>query len=209
MFFFLKLSYPIYVYYSGGFQNNAPPQQQHQQHPPQPGFNPAAPAPSSMPQPPVQAGFNPAAAQQQHPGSAGFYPQGPGGGGPPKPPSSSPNLGPMQPPQMHQPPPQQQQPGMMMQQQPGPPGVPQQQQHEIFQENIDYSIKVPERILRLTSQYIPSSANLGHGCKVPLGAIIKPLAGVTEDDEEDVCVVQPGAAGIVRCKRYVLCCLFS
>ena len=163
-----------------------------------------------MPQPPVQAGFNPAAAQQQHPGSAGFYPQGPGGGGPPKPPSSSPNLGPMQPPQMHQPPPQQQQPGMMMQQQPGPPGVPQQQQqHEIFQENIDYSIKVPERILRLTSQYIPSSANLGHGCKVPLGAIIKPLAGVTEDDEEDVCVVQPGAAGIVRCKRYVLCCLFS
>jgi len=145
-----------------------------------------------MPGAPPQPGFNPAAQQQQ--------------------PRSSPNLGPtmqpnnnMQPPNMNMPGQpnmmqQQQQPGQMMQQQ-GPPGMQQQQQQpEIFQENIDYSIKVPQRILSTTSNYIPVSSNLGHAVKVPLGAIIKPLA-VPKENEEDVCVVQPGAAGIVRCKR--------
>ncbi len=71
---------------------------------------------------------------------------------------------------------------------------------DIFHENIDYSIQVPDRILRLTSKYVPVSANLGHQCKVPLGAIIRPLAP-SGDGEENVRVVQPGAAGIVRCKR--------
>ena len=147
-----------------------------------------------MPGGPPQPGFNPAQQNQQQQ------------------PRSSPNLGPtmqphnnMQPPNMNMP----GQPNMMMQQQqqpgmmsnaPQPPGMQQQQQPEIFQENIDHSIKVPKRILSTTSNYIPVSSNLGHTVKVPLGAIIKPLA-VPKDDEEDVCVVQPGAAGIVRCKR--------
>lgn len=85
-----------------------------------------------------------------------------------------------------------------------PPGVggPQQPSMEIFQENIDHSIQVPKRILHLTSSYIPASANLAHMTKVPLGAVIRPLAPC-KADEEEVKVVQPGAAGIVRCKRYV------
>ena len=135
-----------------------------------------------MPGPP-QPGFNPAQNQQQQQ------------------PRSSPNLGPTMQPNM-QPPNMPGQPPNMMQQQ-GPPGMqqPQQQQPEIFQENIDYSIKVPQRILSTTSNYIPVSSNLGHSVKVPLGAIIKPLAVPNIEEEEDVAVVQPGAAGIVRCKR--------
>jgi len=84
---------------------------------------------------------------------------------------------------------------------PGAPGMS--SSPEYFQENIDYSIKVPSRILRLTSQYIPASATLANSTKVPLGAVIRPLAPMSENDEEeeDVKVVQPGAAGIVRCKR--------
>ncbi|KAL3938641.1 MAG: hypothetical protein SGARI_001666, partial [Bacillariaceae sp.] len=37
-------------------------------------------------------------------------------------------------------------------------------------------------------------------CKVPLGGVLRPLAPCP-DDEEDVDVVQPGNAGIIRCKR--------
>ena len=71
---------------------------------------------------------------------------------------------------------------------------------DFFQENIDYSIQVPSRILRLSSQYIPATATLAMASKVPLGAVIRPLAPCGSE-EEDVAVVQPGAAGIVRCKR--------
>lgn len=71
---------------------------------------------------------------------------------------------------------------------------------DYFEENIDYSIQVPDRILRLTSQLIPASATLANATKVPLGAVIRPLAPCGRE-EEDVKVVQPGAAGIVRCKR--------
>ena len=73
-------------------------------------------------------------------------------------------------------------------------------QPEMFQENIDLSIQVPTRILSTTTKFIPGSAALGHATKVPLGAVICPLAPC-KDGEEDVKVVQPGAAGIVRCKR--------
>ena len=77
---------------------------------------------------------------------------------------------------------------------------------DIFQDNIDTSIQAPDRILRLTSKYIPSNAALAHATKVPMGAIIRPLAPYcdetsTVEDDEDVPVIQPGAAGIIRCKR--------
>jgi len=82
---------------------------------------------------------------------------------------------------------------------------------DIFQDNIDTSIQAPSRILRLTTNYIPSNAALAHATKVPMGAIIRPLApycdetstsnNTNEDEEDDVPVIQPGAAGIIRCKR--------
>ena len=172
---------------SGGapFQTSQPPPPGQ----PMPGFNPAASAP--------QPGFNPAAAAPSSQPGGGFYPPG----GPPGAPSSDPSLSRqpgMLPPGMA--PPGGGMPGAPgMQSMPGMPGAPG-MQPEIFQENIDYSIQVPKRILRLTSQHVPSSANLGHQCKVPLGAVIRPLAPEGRDEEE-VKVVQPGAAGIVRCKR--------
>jgi len=81
---------------------------------------------------------------------------------------------------------------------PGAPGMA--PGPDIFKENIDYSIQVPKHILQLTSKYVPTSASLAHQCKVPLGAVIRPLAPA-EEEGGDVKVVQPGAAGIVRCKR--------
>ena len=117
-------------------------------------------------------------------------------------------------------------PQMMMQPGPGAPGmVPQQQQGggmgppgvtggggggpvDIFQDNIDSSIQAPSRILRLTTSNIPSNAALAHAIKVPMGAVIRPLApycdetkDANENEEEEVPVIQPGAAGIIRCKR--------
>lgn len=136
---------------------------------------------------PPPVGFNPAAAATSPIGPGqGFHQQ-------PLPPQ-----GMMQ----HPPPPVGGGGGMMPM---PPPGVgvgggPQPSSMEIFQENIDHSIQVPKRILQLTNSYIPSSANLAHMTKVPLGAVIRPLAPC-KPEEEDVKVVQPGAAGIVRCKR--------
>ena len=197
------------TYNSGGgpFQNAPFQQQQQQPAPAVPGqprmFAPNAAQQTNMappPQPPG-VGFNPAMAAapssmppQQQP-SAAFYGQQQQQPGMMKPPGSDPTMSPMPP----------QQPGMMQQQQPGMmpgmPGMAPPAPVEIFQENIDYSIQVPKRILRLTAGHIPSSMNLGHQCKVPMGAIIRPLAPEGPGDEGDVQVVQPGAAGIVRCKR--------
>eukprot|EP00577_Skeletonema_sp_RCC1716_P004482 CAMPEP_0113395308 /NCGR_PEP_ID=MMETSP0013_2-20120614/13112_1 /TAXON_ID=2843 ORGANISM="Skeletonema costatum, Strain 1716" /NCGR_SAMPLE_ID=MMETSP0013_2 /ASSEMBLY_ACC=CAM_ASM_000158 /LENGTH=1255 /DNA_ID=CAMNT_0000279485 /DNA_START=40 /DNA_END=3803 /DNA_ORIENTATION=- /assembly_acc=CAM_ASM_000158 len=159
-------------------------QQQFQQQPPQPG---------NFPQPPM----GPGGQQQQQPGMMmppGQFQSKPSTGAPP----------PNQP--------------MMM-----PGGAPQQQQQgpggpipqggggavDIFQDNIDTSIQAPSRILRLTTNYIPSNAALAHATKVPMGAVIRPLAPYCDDtksstddeDDEDVPVIQPGAAGIIRCKR--------
>ena len=81
-----------------------------------------------------------------------------------------------------------------------PPGGGVPTSPDIFQENFDPSVRVPPRILRSTAGYVPTSMTLAHSTKVPLGGIIRPLAPCGPD-EEDVAVVQPGAAGIVRCKR--------
>ena len=168
--------------------------------PPAPGagFNPAAPQqqPGMMQPGMMQPGPGAPQQQQQQPGMMG-QPQQPGMMGQPQ-----------QPGMMGQP----QQPGMMQPNQPGIPGMPAGPNNgmpapgmgggpDIYQENIDLSIQVPDRILRLTSKYIPTSATLGHQCKVPLGAVIRPLAPDGEEEEDCVKVIQPGAAGIVRCKR--------
>ena len=82
------------------------------------------------------------------------------------------------------------QPGMVQ-----PPGMA--PTGDYFEENIDLNIQVPPHILRCSTAYIPQSASLAHATKVPLGAVVRPLA----PGGEEVKVVQPGAAGIVRCKR--------
>jgi protein transport protein SEC24 len=83
-----------------------------------------------------------------------------------------------------------------------PPGVapgmaPQQQ---LYQEVIDYNIKIPDRLFRFTTTKIPQTLAIAQACKVPLGGLLRPLAPVGDDDEE-VDTVQPGSAGIIRCKR--------
>lgn len=72
-----------------------------------------------------------------------------------------------------------------------------------FQENIDYSIQIPERLCLFTAKKIPQTAGMATSSKVPIGGILRPLApAACEEDEVDV--VQPGNAGIIRCKRYVI-----
>ena len=102
------------------------------------------------------------------------------------------------------------QPGMVAPQQTGM-GAPQpgmggthpgtgMQQPNVFQETIDYSIKVPKRFLRFTTGHIPSTASMASTAKIPVGAVLRPLAPCGPDEDE-VDVVHPGAAGIIRCKR--------
>jgi protein transport protein SEC24 len=69
-----------------------------------------------------------------------------------------------------------------------------------FQENVDFSIQIPERLFRLTAKKIPQSTGMATASRVPIGAVLRPLAPCGEDDEE-VDTVQPGNAGIIRCKR--------
>lgn len=173
----------------GPFPSDGPSQQQPQPPAPRPGqprmFTPAQNTAGPPPTPKPSAGFNPAAPQQQPPPPQ--QPQ-PGryapGGQPPGQPAPMPSDHPGT-------------PGGMVGGAPGMGPSP-----EIYQENIDYSIQVPESILRLTSKLVPASANMAHQCKVPLGAVIRPLAPpAARDEDREVKVLQPGAAGIVRCKR--------
>lgn len=68
------------------------------------------------------------------------------------------------------------------------------------QENIDFSIQIPDRLCRFTCGAIPGSPNLMTQAKVPVGGVIRPLAP-SPTEEEEVDTVQPGNAGIIRCKR--------
>lgn len=159
-------------------------------------------------------------------GQFGMGSRGPPAGGPPPPPGQfqppAPGMfqapaapgGPMglPPPSLQQPPPP---PMMQGRGVPGsspalqPPGVGMapgmapghhQSQHNVYQENIDFNITIPERFFRLTCDKIPASNSIAMGAKVPIGGIVRPLAPCP-DEEEDVITIQPGSAGIIRCKR--------
>lgn len=83
---------------------------------------------------------------------------------------------------------------------PGPPGVIPGQAAPIMNENVDFSIQIPERMFRLTAGKVPATAAQATASKIPFGAVLRPMAPEGPDDEE-VDTIQPGAAGIVRCKR--------
>ena len=108
--------------------------------------------------------------------SAGAAPPPPGGPSAPLPPGMSPGIAP---------------PGAA-------PGLAPQAQ--LYQEVIDYNIQIPDRLFRFTTTKIPQTQAIAQACKVPLGGLLRPLAPIGDDDEE-VDAVQPGSAGIIRCKR--------
>jgi len=91
-----------------------------------------------------------------------------------------------------------------------------------YMESVDLSIKTPKRFLRTTVGKIPSSSAMASSCKLPIGAVIRPLAplpfghssqatkqnnnndngkGATVETCDGVAVVNPSTSGIVRCKR--------
>lgn len=122
---------------------------------------------------PVGGAQQPGMFQPPPPPGAASAPPPPGVGAAPPPPGMAPGMG----------------PGM------APPG-----QQGLYQEVIDFNIKIPERLFRFTTTKIPQTNTIASSCKVPLGGVIRPLAPVADDDE-DVDTVQPGSAGIIRCKR--------
>ena len=179
----------------GGFQ--APPRPPAFGAPPAPGVGFQRPPPAAPGAPPAPGvGF-----QAPPPPVMGGMPPPPGPGasvppGPPGPQGSSASAGgfyqqPSAPGQMQRP------PGGAP---PGPGMAPGQGPAQMFQENIDFNIKIPERLFRFTAGKIPQTANSATQSKIPLGGVLRPLAPC-EDEEEDVDVVQPGSAGIIRCKR--------
>jgi protein transport protein SEC24 len=80
----------------------------------------------------------------------------------------------------------------------GVPGMAPQQ--PASNENIDYSITIPERFFRFTAGKLPQTAAQGTLSKIPFGAVLRPMAPTGYNDEE-IDTVQPGTAGIIRCKR--------
>jgi protein transport protein SEC24 len=68
-------------------------------------------------------------------------------------------------------------------------------------ENIDYSVVIPSHLCRWTTGHLPSTAAMASASKIPLGAVLRPLAVEPDLDETSIPTVQPGTAGIVRCKR--------
>ena len=168
----------------GGGHYGAPPGAQARAPPPP---RPAVPQPPSMfqPPPPVQQRAAP--------------PPPPGMMQPPPPAAPAPQHGAGPTSQFYQPapaPPQMQHVGGAGVA-PAAPGAP-----AAMQEQVDFSIKIPDRLCRFSVGKIPQSPSLGASTKVPIGGIIRPLAPDAEDDEA-VATVQPGNAGIIRCKRYV------
>jgi protein transport protein SEC24 len=67
-------------------------------------------------------------------------------------------------------------------------------------ENIDYSVVIPDRLFRWTAGKLPVTAAMANASKIPFGAVLRPLAPDGPNDEP-IATVQPGTAGIVRCKR--------
>mmetsp|Transcript_1650 Transcript_1650/g.2355 ORF Transcript_1650/g.2355 Transcript_1650/m.2355 type:complete len:1216 (-) Transcript_1650:445-4092(-) len=65
---------------------------------------------------------------------------------------------------------------------------------------IPFHIQIPKSMMRLTCNKFPNSAALANSTKIPMGGILRPLAP-TCPGEEELDVIQPGAAGIIRCKR--------
>mmetsp|Transcript_3701 Transcript_3701/g.7076 ORF Transcript_3701/g.7076 Transcript_3701/m.7076 type:complete len:1093 (+) Transcript_3701:74-3352(+) len=74
------------------------------------------------------------------------------------------------------------------------PGAPQ----GFVDADVDFDNIIPKEIFRSTTSTLPTSAAMAASCKVPTGGILRPFSNL-EDSEMDV--IQPGAAGIIRCKR--------
>lgn len=69
----------------------------------------------------------------------------------------------------------------------------------VFEDNVDLSIKIPKSMFRFTAK-MPFSSSMAATCKVPIGGVIRPYA-LPAEGEDDIDIVHPGAAGIIRCKR--------
>lgn len=72
---------------------------------------------------------------------------------------------------------------------PGAPAAP-------VNENIDYSVAIPDRLMRWPCGALPQTAAMANASKIPFGGVLRPMA-----TQEDIPTVVPGQAGIVRCKR--------
>lgn len=86
---------------------------------------------------------------------------------------------------------------------PGPgaaPGAAPQANAAQYNENIDFNVKIPENLVRFTANKVAQTAQLAAGTKIPFGAVMRPLAPESEEGEQ-IDTVQPGTAGIIRCKR--------
>jgi protein transport protein SEC24 len=84
-----------------------------------------------------------------------------------------------------------------------PPAAPgaigtQQPPQGFIDESLDFDNVIPKSIFRPSSSTLPATASMAASCKVPIGGVLRPFAN---PDESELQVVQPGAAGIIRCKR--------
>jgi len=72
----------------------------------------------------------------------------------------------------------------------------------------DLSIKIHPQLFQTTTSLLPTNTSTQSTCKIPLGGIIRPFATPTpssnsndNDTTSAIPTIQPGPAGIIRCKR--------
>ena len=78
---------------------------------------------------------------------------------------------------------------------PGMQGAPAQGYVDTY---VNFENVIPKEIFQSTTSMLPNSAAMAASCKVPTGGILCPFANPVG---EDLDIVAPGAAGIIRCKR--------
>ncbi len=127
--------------------------------------------------------------------SGQFQPQPPGGMNP-GPPGMAPNFS-----APGAPPPGMGAPGMSAPGM-GAPGMGMEQPGGMgggFHTEVDFCNTIPSSMFRPTTTMIATSAAMASACKAPSGGVLRPFANV--DEGQEVSIVHPGAAGIIRCKR--------
>jgi len=70
----------------------------------------------------------------------------------------------------------------------------------------DPTVQIPTHLFQMTTNLLPSSQSLANATKIPLGGVLRPFASpppttTSTKTQTSIPIIQPGSAGIIRCKR--------
>jgi len=72
----------------------------------------------------------------------------------------------------------------------------------------DPTVQIPTQLFQMTTDLLPSTQSLANATKIPLGGVLRPFASpppptstTASPSTTTIPIIQPGSAGIIRCKR--------